>query len=259
MITRHGRNPFDAADGVVEDLVPKFGGLNIGSAQQPFENLYVNNVIGALEVLDNNVYLEAANAAGSGILKLIKGDASDNTVINAKTGKVISLAVNEVVKGSISVSAITYPAFNLTDGSDKNYNLAINAVGTAYSLTTTPTALTFGTTSPALTINKAGTYLLLGRVNVKYNGATFAASRVVTLKLRRTNNTAADLTNGTMTAATDIVTTKTFTFGTFELPPIVYTTANLTDAITIFGDVAVAPTAGSLDTVEASIVAIRLS
>jgi hypothetical protein len=57
---------------------------------------------------------------------------------------------------------------------------------------------------------------------------------------------------------TDIITTLTYTFGVFDLPPVLYTTANVNDAITVFGDVSVVPTAGSLDAVAAEIVAIRL-
>lgn len=139
-----------------------------------------------------------------------------------------------------------------------NYNLSVYAAGTAYSLTATAAALDFGTTDPVLTLDKAGTYLLFAKANLRYTAATFAASRAVTLKLRRTNNTAADLTNGTLTVATDIITTLTYTFGVFQLPTVIYTTTNTNDAITIFGDVAVVPSAGSLDATAAEIVAVRL-
>lgn len=165
---------------------------------------------------------------------------------------------SESFEDIVVTGSVTADEFLLTDGSDKNYSLATYAAGTAYALTATPAALDFGTTDPVVTLAKAGTYLLLARVNLKYNAATFAASRTVTLKLRRTNNTAADLTNGTLTSLTDIITTKTYTFGVFDLPRIIYTTTNTNDAITIFGDVSVIPTAGSLDAVAAEIVAVRL-
>lgn len=150
-------------------------------------------------------------------------------------------------------------SYLLSDGSALNHPGSAYAVGTAYALTAVSAALNFGTTDPVLTIDKAGTYLLLGRVNLLYNAATFAASQAVTLKLRRTNNTAADLGAGSVTLATDIITALTYTFGIFDLPPLIYTTANTDDAITIFGDVAVVPSAGSLDAVAASIVAIRIA
>lgn len=128
----------------------------------------------------------------------------------------------------------------------------VYAAGTAYSLTNTSAALTFGTTSPTLTLDNTGTYRIRGRVNLKYNAATFAAVRTVTLKFRRTNNTAADLTNSTITFLTDIITLRTYSAGIILLPEISYS-ATSGDIITIFGDVEVVPTAGSLDVVEASI------
>lgn len=131
------------------------------------------------------------------------------------------------------------------------------AAGTAYSLTATPAALDFGTTDPQITINSPGTYLIKGRAKINYTGATFAAVRTVTLKLRRTNNTAADLTNGSTTYSTQIITLLTFT-GVVVNWEVTYTTSNSDDVVTIFGDVSVLPTAGTIDITEASIVATRL-
>ena len=147
----------------------------------------------------------------------------------------------------------------LAPTSPTNSTLSVYAVGTAYQLTNTAALLNFGTTDPSLTLTSPGTYLLLGRAVLDYNGSTFAASRVVTLKFRRTNNTAADITNGSMTIDTAIVTTITNTFGDFVLPFVIYTTANSDDIIQIFGDVDTVPSAGSLDAVGAEIVAIKLS
>ncbi len=138
------------------------------------------------------------------------------------------------------------------------HQLSVFAAGTAYSLTNTQAALTFGTTSPSLTLNAAGTYLIFARVRLDYNGATFAANRTATLKLRRTNNTPADLTSGSIAALTQIITTLSFTMGDYSWMPAFYTTANTNDAISIFGALDVVPTAGSLDAVEAQIMAIRL-
>lgn len=210
--------------------------------------------------LPNNVYLKSENFAGSGTVDLVAADASNNTVLNALTGKVVSFDVNKVQKASISATALTLAAgvaYDLSDGSDKNHQVNVVAAGTVYSLTATPTALTFGTTSPAIVLDKAGTYLLIARANLKYNAATFAATRAVTIKLRRTNNTPADLTGGTRVLATGVITTLTYTFDDSSLA-VVYTTTNVNDAITLFGDVAVVPTAGSLDAIEANIVAVRL-
>jgi hypothetical protein len=208
------------------------------------------------QLLQNNEFLESANAAGSGVLNLLKADASNNTVLNALTGKVNSFRVNDVEIANVGAGGNTSSNYLLTDGSQQNYPLSVYSAGTAYTLTAVSAALDFGTTDPSLVLNKAGTYLLLGRVNLQANAATFAASRTVTLKLRRTNNTPADLIS--QATATPIITTQTQTIGVFNLPPVIYTTAVLTDAITIFGDVSVIPSAGTLTATEASIVAIRL-
>jgi hypothetical protein len=137
--------------------------------------------------------------------------------------------------------------------------LSVYAAGTAYQLTNTAALLNFGTTDPSLTITSAGTWLILARVRYDYNAATFAAVRTVTTKLRRTNNTAADLTNGSSQWLTEIITTLSYTAMILDLQPIVYTTTSATDVIEIFGDVNTVPSAGSLDAVEACILAIKLT
>lgn len=136
-------------------------------------------------------------------------------------------------------------------------NVYVYAAGTAYSLTATPAALDFGTTDPALTIPQSGRWLVRMRANVAYNGATFAANRTVTLTLRRTNNTPADLDNGSEPLTTDVTTTKTETLSA-ATTEVVYDTLNSDDVITIFGDVSATPSAGSLDVVRASIFASRV-
>lgn len=130
--------------------------------------------------------------------------------------------------------------------------------GTVYSLTSSAAALVFGTTQPSITLTSAGVYRITGRVVAKFNAATFAASQSVTLKFRRTNNTAGDLTNGSTIVITGIVSTLTGPLAVVALPSIEYTTANANDIITIFGSVGVAPSLGSLDVTEASIHAIRV-
>jgi hypothetical protein len=161
----------------------------------------------------------------------------------------VAPATNVVTGARVSPSGL---AQEITDAS-------VYAAGTAYSLTATSAALTFGTTSPTLVIPAAGTWMLFSSVRYDYTGATFAASEAVTTKLRRTNNTAADLTNGSVGWQTDIITTLSYTAIQATLGPVIYTTANANDSISIFGDVANLPSAGSLDAVEANIVAIRIS
>jgi len=132
------------------------------------------------------------------------------------------------------------------------------SAGTVYSLTNAAAALDFGTTDPSITIAVAGTYRLRGRAVLKYNGASFAANQTVTLKFRRTNNTAADLTNGSSSMITSIITALTGPAGTIVLPEIEYV-ASAGDVIALFGVVGAAPSLGSLDVTEASIHAVRLA
>lgn len=96
------------------------------------------------------------------------------------------------------------------------------------------------------------------KVNLKYNGATFAANRTVTLKMYRSNNTPADISNSITTLITDIVTTKTGTFAVVDLPDVVYTTSNNNDIIQVWGSIDVVPSTGTFDAVEASIIATKL-
>lgn len=143
-------------------------------------------------------------------------------------------------------------------GDKVNYPLSVYAAGTAYSLTSSAAALDFGTTDPALTIDKPGTYLIFGRASLKYNAATFAANQSATIKLRRTNNTAADLTNGSTTATLRVITTITDSVGVLSLAPVIYSTTNSDDAIALYGSLSATPSAGSVDATEASIVVIKL-
>lgn len=135
--------------------------------------------------------------------------------------------------------------------------ISVYAVGTAYSLTGSSAALDFGTTDPNLTFSKAGTYLVIPRIVVKYNGATFIANQTLTLKLRRTNNSAADLTNSQTVLTLRVITTITDGFEV-TMPPVFYTTSNADDIVTIYGVLSATPSAGSVDVVEASIIAVRL-
>jgi hypothetical protein len=136
-------------------------------------------------------------------------------------------------------------------------SLSVTGAGAAYSLTATAARVALGTTAPVLTLTAAGTYLLISQFKLDYNGATFAAIRLVTMKLRRTNNTAVDL--ATVLINTDVVTTLTQTFLKMAIPTVLYTTTNSNDIIEMWGAVGVVPTAGSLDANEASILALKIT
>lgn len=143
----------------------------------------------------------------------------------------------------------------------KNTIVESHASGTAYSLTNSAATYDFGTTDPTITLTPAySVWQITMSQKLKYNGATFAANRTVTTKLRRTNNTAADVSNSTDDqTTTDIVTTKTETFTTINTVLTYTVTASGGDVIVPQGLVSVVPTAGSLDVTKCDIVAVRLA
>lgn len=134
----------------------------------------------------------------------------------------------------------------------------VYAAGTAYTVTNTAAAADFGTTDPALTLNQPGTYLILSRAVASFAGATFAATKNLTVKLRRTNNTAGDLTGASTVLPTGVTTTVTGPLGNVVIPPVLYTTANMNDSISVFAVIETAPSAGALTLTESEIIAIRL-
>lgn len=154
--------------------------------------------------------------------------------------------------GSTGISdGARWPASMLDLPSRATY--AAYAAGTAYTLTATPAALDFGTTDPVISLGQAGTYLILASVTEDAAGAV--ANYVSTYKLRRTNNTAADVTGSTITR--ENATPAEFgdnSTTTITLPAVIYTTANANDAITIFGSL----TETTPTVIAASIVAVRL-
>lgn len=132
------------------------------------------------------------------------------------------------------------------------------AAGTVYNLTASSALIDFGTTDPSITLATNGTYKISARAYVKYSGATYAGNQTLTIKLRRTNNTAADVSNSSTTVDLEILTTTTKAVGVIVLPDIIYTTSNNDDIIQLWGAVSATPSAGNVVVNEASIVAHRL-
>lgn len=132
------------------------------------------------------------------------------------------------------------------------------AAGTPYTMTATPAQVAFGTTSPAVTLSTAGTYLIMAASNLQYVAATYAGNQTASLKLRRTNNTASDLPNATRTIELRIITTITDDAGIVSIPAVVYT-ASAGDIIQIYGSVSATPAAGSVQCTSAEIIAVRIA
>lgn len=178
----------------------------------------------------------------------VKSDVTSNGGVETYGGLTVdSLNMRGILRGN--GSGLTNLVVSIT-------NNTVYASGTAYTLTTSSAALDFGTTDPNLTISTSGTYLIHANVGVKYSGATYVGAQTVTFKLRRTNNTAADLTSGSRAVELPVLTT--FTGGdVMALPPVIYT-ATAGDVVTIFGILSATPSAGSVVADSAELVAIRL-
>lgn len=117
--------------------------------------------------------------------------------------------------------------------------------GTVFTLTGTTAAIAGGTTSAAIVLPYAGRWLLEAHILAENVAATYAASRTLTFKLRRTNNTAADITGATITAQTGVITTLTSQLFSGTIPPVVYDTSATDDAIALYGHVSTIASAGS--------------
>lgn len=63
-------------------------------------------------LLQNNEYLQAENAAGTGLLDLLKADASNNTVLNALTAKAILLAISDTTEVTVDADGIHLALLN---------------------------------------------------------------------------------------------------------------------------------------------------
>ncbi len=146
------------------------------------------------------------------------------------------------------------PALYGSDGTTR-LNVAYTGYMTGlYALTTGASLLNNGT----ITLTASGNYMLWGRTYLKYNNATFAGNQTGTIKLRRTNNTATDVSFSTTSPVFDVVTSYTGGIGVITTPPVMYTSTATGDIIGVFGSLSAAPGAGSVEATEASVMAIRL-
>lgn len=167
----------------------------------------------------------------------MSGQGNPNTLIKAP-------------KGARYLDVGTGDVYIKTTGASSLIGWGINgdiieavAAGTVYTLTATSAAVDFGTTDPVIVIPYAGRWRLQANVQLDNVGASYAASRTVTLKLRRTNNTPADIL--TATSQTGVITTLTSSLWNAMLGPVNYDTNNTDDSITVFADVSTLPSAGS--------------
>lgn len=118
-------------------------------------------------------------------------------------------------------------------------------VGTAYNLTNAQAAVDLGTTDPAIVLDAPGTYIVRAAVHIAFNGATIT-TQTLSPKVRRTNNTAADLS---VVPVLDlpVITTLTHSYGIIQLPPFRYATPRSDDALAIYAALSAAAGAGQVE------------
>lgn len=139
--------------------------------------------------------------------------------------------------GAVGATGVT-GSTGATGPSFASQNATAYAAGTAYNLTTTSAKVAFGTTSPTITLPATGTYLISGNVSIGNTGiaALSLFQETVTIKVRRTNNAPADITNAT-SSTTVTLTLATQTLGDCDIPDVYYT-GTAGDVLEIWGNYA---------------------
>lgn len=138
-------------------------------------------------------------------------------------------------------------------------NTAAYSAGTVYTLTTTSQKVDFGTTDPVVTIPSPGTYLIFTNIKLEANGLTLAVARQSDFKLRRTNNTAADIPNAVTNFKSPILSVaQNGTAGDVDIPVVKYTTTNSNDVLELWGSISGTTLTGTMTVGEASVVAVKI-
>lgn len=126
-------------------------------------------------------------------------------------------------------------------------------------LTATDIQLAFSVTPPDLVITTAGSWVLFGTAKFRYAGAEWAANATLTMKLRKTTGTAADLILRTFQLPIIAHPGPTNDAFVIALPPVLFHTANTTDNISLRAYLSAIPDAHDFSVAEASIFAIRVN
>lgn len=156
----------------------------------------------------------------------------------------MSLANNPNILSGSAPNAAAITAALAASG--VNAVTTIYGAGTNYTLTTTDAAITFGTTSPQVTIPATGTYFIVAVTQLD-TLATTATTQTVTVKVRRTNNIPADLPNSTVTIRIPAVTGLTHTLPIIQRGVLYAATAG--DTLATFTNLSAALGAGSVQAV----------
>lgn len=237
--------------------------------------LIANSTTGQIDV--NNSALSLAGLGDVSVAGVTNGQVlSFNTVagkwkaVTAAAGTVTAVTGTAPIVSSGSttpaISILVLASGGIVGGATGLYLDTAHTVtyygpgaGNPYTITTVFAQVTFaGGTNPTVTLDKAGTWALKARVRVTRNNATHTATHNISFKLRRSNNTAADVTAALTKYADDPHTASNASEVAGMLPEVLYTTANTTDIIQLWALVDLATSSGSHQVVEADIEAYFL-
>ena len=132
---------------------------------------------------------------------------------------------------------------------------AVYASGTPAALSQTPGLLTFGTTSPSVHLVKNVRRLLTARAVISLSECTVGEPITVTLKLRRTSGTPADLAHAISSVTVGLIAAsgQNEVDVPIELPPCIHTVGNTAETIELWGSIDALPSTGQITVSEASI------
>lgn len=189
-------------------------------------------VVGSLTITDETGANRIA-AVHPNITLVYLGRVEDATKLQGVTPTatgLATLAASNAAAGRNAIGATsgTFGASVLEGTSFSVYSAGefISMGGGSYAL------VDFVTTDPAITITRPGTYLLLAAAMIVDDGGL--GGGFVGFRLRRTNNTAANISN--TTASINIPQSIDPTDYRVVLPPVIYTTANNDDIIQLWGN-----------------------
>lgn len=228
--------------------------LSEGISNKYFSNSLARNAISGSGLIGYNSLTGVFSIPQSSSIQSGTLSSSDWSVFNNKQNSLVSGTNIKTVGGTSILGSGDIP-FPSTVGTN---NASAYSSGSVYTLTTTSSKVTFGTTSPSITIPAAGTYLIFSNIKLQYTGLTTLVTQTCSFKVRRTNNTASDITNAITTFNVPVVTLLTSTAGDCDIAPIIYTTTNNNDVLEIWGNSGASVSVGSIQVGEASLVAIRI-
>lgn len=118
-----------------------------------------------------------------------------------------------------------------------------------YVMTNATAQVAINSTNVAVSLDSGRPYRVRGQFVLLFNGATYSGGQTLQIKLRRTNNTAADLPGATLNITLPAMTTNTQSLSVFFESEL-YVPGASNDTIAAFANVSATPSAGDVRIVE---------